>query len=267
MIISGLAFKVSVVPFHLWTPDVYQGVPTPIAAYFASVSKIAAMAVILRLASFISENAAPNAAPYILFIEAIALASIILGALGALMQTHLRRLFAYSSIAHMGYALIGVAVANANGLKSTTFYMIMYFIMTVGVFSTLMMLRHKEGETDIDRIDHLAGLIKTHPSLAVCLSFILFSLAGLPPLAGFFSKFYVLSAALDAKFYLLAFVGALVTVVSAYYYLRVVKVMWLDTPVCAYAPLPRRFVYLSWGAVTCLLIFLFLPGPFLNLLS
>lgn len=263
MISSGLAFKVSAVPFHMWTPDVYQGVSTPIAAFFASVSKIAAMAVILRLVSFMGEGPSP----YSWFMGGLAIASMIFGALGALMQTQLRRLFAYSSVAHMGYALIGVSVLNADGLKSTTFYMIMYFIMTVGVFAVLMMLRHQEGEADIDRIDHLAGLIKTHPSLAFCLSLLLFSLAGLPPLAGFFSKFYVLSAALQAKAYGLLFTGALVTVVSAYYYLRVVKVMWLDTPMCTYAPLPRRFAYLSWGAVACLLAFFLIPGPFLSLLS
>jgi NADH-quinone oxidoreductase subunit N len=264
MVIAGLAFKISAVPFHMWTPDVYEGVSTPIASFFASVSKIAAMAVILRLVSFLSGI---TSSPYPWFVGSMAAASMIFGALGALMQTHLRRFFAYSSIAHMGYALIGVSVLTVNGLKGTTFYMIMYFIMTVGIFATLMMLRHKEGGAEIDRIDHLAGLIKTQPHLALCLSFLLFSLAGLPPLAGFFAKFYVLSAALDGGLYTLAFIGAILTVVSAYYYLRMIKVMWLDTPVCTYAPLPRPFVYLSWGSVACLLAFFFLPEPFLKLLS
>lgn len=222
-IAAGVAFKISAVPFHMWTPDVYEGSPTPVAAFFASAPKMAAMAMTVRVFVGAFPGALHDWQQIILFIS---IASMALGAFAAIGQSNIKRLLAYSSIANMGYALVGLAAGTAAGVQGVMVYMAIYLATTLGAFACVLLMR-RDGKP-VEEISALAGLSRTNPWMAFALSMMMFSLAGIPPLAGFWAKFYVFLAAIDAKLYTLAIVGVVTSVVGAYYYLRLVKIMYFD---------------------------------------
>ena len=222
-ILVGLAFKVSAVPFHMWTPDVYEGSPTSITSYFAAVPKVAGLAVLIKFMFIPFSNILLEWQTIIIFIS---ITSMILGAVAAIGQTNLKRLLAYSSIGHMGYALAGVATGAIEGYKSSIVYIAIYVVMNIGVFSCLYLMK-KDGEYK-EKISDLSGISKKHPLLAISFLILLFSLAGIPPLGGFFAKFYVFSSVLEQEMYTLAIVGLLTTVISAVYYLKIIKTIYFD---------------------------------------
>ncbi|MET3590115.1 NADH-quinone oxidoreductase subunit N [Bartonella silvatica] len=228
-ILAGLAFKISAVPFHMWTPDVYEGAPTPITAFFASAPKVAAMALIIRVVvmTFMPLNSSDGAMPaWQQILVFMAITSMILGAFAAIGQSNIKRLMAYSSIGHMGYALVGLTAGDMVGIKSVILYMTIYLGMTLGSFAFILGMQSRHG--NVERIDDLAGLAKENPFMAIVMTIQLFSLAGIPPMAGFFGKWYTFSAAVHAGLTPLAVVGVIASVVGAFYYLRVIKVMWFD---------------------------------------
>ena len=222
-LISGLAFKVSAAPFHMWTPDVYEGAPTPVTAFFAAAPKLAGMALFSRVLVTSFPGTLEDWQPVIAL---IAIASMAIGAFSAIAQTNIKRLMAYSSIGHMGYALIGLAAGTSEGVSSVLVYMSIYVIMTIGAFACILMMRRRGGMTE--NISDLAGLTKTNMPLAIILTVLLFSLAGVPPMAGFFGKWYVFFAAVDAGLVWLAVAGVIASAISAFYYLRIVWFMWFD---------------------------------------
>ncbi|MCX5493164.1 NADH-quinone oxidoreductase subunit NuoN [Kaistia dalseonensis] len=232
LFIAGIAFKVSAVPFHMWTPDVYEGAPTPVTAFFAAAPKAAAMAMFVRA---LVGPFGPAIGEWQQVVTFIAIASMVLGAFAAIGQTNIKRLMAYSSIGHMGFALVGLAAGNEAGVQGVLIYMATYLAMTLGSFAVILSMRRngKMVETTAD----LAGMSRTHPVTAFIFAMLLFSLAGIPPLAGFFAKFYVFLAAIDAHLYALSVIGVLSSVVGAYYYLRLVKIMYFDEPVAAFEPM------------------------------
>jgi NADH-quinone oxidoreductase subunit N len=222
-VLSGLAFKISAVPFHMWTPDVYEGAPTPVTTFFASAAKMAAMAVMVR----ILVTAFPHiSAEWRQIVTFISIASMGLGAFAAIGQTNIKRLMAYSSIGHMGFALVGVAAGTVEGAQGVAVYMAVYLFMTLGTFAGILAMR-RDGEY-VETIEDLAGLSRTNPSMAFFLGAMMFSLAGIPPLGGFFAKYFVFTAAVNSGLYGLAVIGVLLSVVGAYYYLRIVKIMYFD---------------------------------------
>ncbi|OUX46265.1 MAG: NADH-quinone oxidoreductase subunit N [Candidatus Pelagibacter sp. TMED275] len=222
-ILVGLSFKISAVPFHMWAPDVYEGSPTTITLFFSVVPKIAALTVFIRFLYIPFIDLFQQWQSIIIFIS---IASMLLGSFAAIGQTNIKRLIAYSSIGHIGYALAGLAVGTNLGIQSSITYITIYLIMNLGFFSCLLML--KRNDTYYESIDDLSGLSKNHPILSLCLLVQLFSLAGIPPLAGFFAKFYIFIAVIEQSMYFLAIVGLLATVVSAFYYLRIIKVIYFD---------------------------------------
>jgi len=224
-IIVGLAFKISAVPFHMWTPDVYEGSPTSVTSFFALVPKIAALSVFIRFMYVPFVNVISQWQTIIIFLS---IASMILGAVAAIGQSNIKRLMAYSSIGHMGYALAGIAAGTNAGIQSTIIYLTIYLVMNLGAFGCIFMM--KRENIFYENINDLSGLSKNHPMLALSFLIILFSLAGIPPLAGFFAKFYVFMAVIEVKMYALAIIGLLTTVVSAFYYLRIIKVIYFDKP-------------------------------------
>jgi len=224
-IIVGLAFKVSAVPFHMWTPDVYEGSPTSVTSFFALVPKIAAISVFIRFMYVPFVNVISQWQTIIIFLS---IASMILGAVAAIGQSNIKRLMAYSSIGHMGYALAGIAAGTNSGIQSTIIYLVIYLVMNLGAFGCIFMM--KRENIFYEDINELSGLSKNHPMLALSFLIILFSLAGIPPLAGFFAKFYVFMAVIEVKMYALAVIGLVTTVVSAFYYLRIIKVIYFDKP-------------------------------------
>jgi len=224
-IIVGLAFKVSAVPFHMWTPDVYEGSPTSVTSFFALVPKIAALTVFIRFMYVPFINVISHWQTIIIFLS---IASMILGAVAAIGQSNIKRLMAYSSIGHMGYALAGLAPGTNAGIQSTIIYLTIYLVMNLGAFGCIFMM--KRENIFYENINDLSGLSKNHPMLALSFLIILFSLAGIPPLAGFFAKFYVFMAVIEVKMYALAIIGLVTTVISAFYYLRIIKVIYFDKP-------------------------------------
>ena len=224
-ILVGLAFKVSAVPFHMWTPDVYQESPTSVTSFFSVVPKIAGMAIFIKF-MYLPFGQIIDQWQYILVFMSIA--SMILGAVAAMAQTNLKRLMAYSSIGHMGYALAGIAAGSENGFKSTLVYISIYLVMNVGAFGCILLL--KRGGKYIEEINELSGISKNHPLLSLGLLIILFSLAGIPPLAGFFAKFYIFMSVIESEMFTLAIVGLITTVLSAFYYIRIIKIMYFDLP-------------------------------------
>ena len=224
-ILVGLAFKVSAVPFHMWAPDVYEGSPTSVTAFFAIVPKVAALTVFIRFLYVPFINLVDQWQMIIIFIS---IASMILGAVAAIGQTNLKRLMAYSAIGHMGYALAGLATGSNEGIQSTVIYLSIYLIMNLGIFSCIFMMKRKD--IFYEDIQDLSGLSKNHPIISICLLLLLFSLAGIPPLAGFFAKFYVFMAVIKVKMYTLAIIGLITTVISAFYYLRIIKTIYFDAP-------------------------------------
>ena len=229
---AGLCFKVSAVPFHMWTPDVYEGAPTPITAFFAASPKVAGIAIFIRAAIDAFPGIATQWQQILVF---VAIASMVLGAFAAIGQRNIKRLMAYSSIGHMGFALIGLAAGTAEGVQGVLVYMGIYVTMTLGTFAVILAMRRAEGP--VEEIADLSGLARTNPPMAFFLAMLLFSLAGIPPLAGFFAKFYVFLAAIKAGLYMLAVIGVLASVVGAYYYLLIVKIMYFDEAAKNFMPM------------------------------
>ena len=222
-ILVGLAFKISAVPFHMWAPDVYEGAPTSVTVFFATLPKVAALTVLIRFLYVPFGNMIDQWQMIVVFLS---IASMIFGAVAAIGQKNLKRLIAYSSIGHMGYALAGLSTGTNSGLQSSITYMSIYIFMNLSFFSCLFMLRRKNNY--FENLEDLSGLSKKHPLLAFCFLVALFSLAGIPPLAGFFAKFYVFMAVIEEKMYFLAVVGLLSTVIAAFYYLRIIKIIYFD---------------------------------------
>ena len=245
-LISGMAFKVSAVPFHMWTPDVYEGSPTPVTAFFAAAPKVAAMAVFVRVMHDAFGGAVAQWQQVIVFIS---IASMVLGAFAAIGQNNIKRLLAYSSIGHMGYALVGLAAGTQSGVRGVVIYMAIYMIMTLGAFACVIYMRQRG--TAVERISDLSGLGRNDSVMAFVFAMLMFSLAGIPPLAGFFGKYFVFLAAIDAKMYTLAVIGVLASVVSAFYYLRVVKIIYFDEPADEFdvAPMEIRVIAIAAGVM------------------
>ena len=259
-ILVGLAFKVSAVPFHMWTPDVYEGAPTSITSYFAVVPKVAGLALLIKFMFIPFSNILLEWQTIIIFIS---IASMILGAVAAMVQKNLKRLLAYSSIGHIGYALAGVATGVISGYQSAIIYISIYVIMNIGAFSCLYLLK-KDGQYK-ENISDLSGISKKHPVLAISFLVILFSLAGVPPLGGFFAKFYVFVAVLEQQMYTLAIIGLVTTVMSAFYYLKIIKTIYFDDNVITFDPARNKFAQLSI-ILSCgiLLTFFLYPSVFNN---
>ena len=222
-ILVGLAFKISAVPFHMWAPDVYEGSPTSVTLFFTMVPKIAALTVFIRFLYVPFLNLIDQWQIILIFLS---IASMLFGAIAAIGQTNLKRLIAYSSIGHVGYTLAGVATGSNDGIQSSVIYITIYILMNLGLFSCLLMM--KRNNKYFEDIEDLSGLSKNHPLMSLSLLVILFSLAGIPPLAGFFAKFYIFKSVLEQSMYFLAIVGLLSTVVAAFYYLRIIKIMYFD---------------------------------------
>jgi NADH-quinone oxidoreductase subunit N len=258
-LLAGLAFKMSVVPFHMWTPDVYEGAPTPVTTFFASAPKVAAVAIATRVIITAFPGALAQWQQVIVF---MALASMTLGSFAAIAQNNIKRLMAYSSIGHMGFALVGLAAGTQAGVEGVITYMAIYMVMTLGAFAAILSMR-VDGRP-VEQINDLAGLSRNDPPMAFFLAMLMFSLAGVPPLAGFFAKFYVFMAAVEAHLYWLAVLGILTSAVSAYYYLRIVKIMYFDEPGKAFdeSTFTQRTV-LALGALA-MLLFWVNPSPLIR---
>ncbi|HYD05114.1 MAG TPA: NADH-quinone oxidoreductase subunit NuoN [Reyranella sp.] len=258
----GFCFKISAVPFHMWTPDVYEGAPTPVTAFFASATKAAAIAMFVRVTIVAFPAITEQWQQIVVF---VAIASMALGSFAAIGQKNLKRLMAYSSIGHMGFALVGLAAGTAEGVQGVLIYMTIYVAMTLGTFAVILAMR-RDGKL-VESIADLSGLARTHPTQAFFLGALLFSLAGIPPLAGFFAKFYVFLAAIKAGLYVLAVLGVVTSVVGAYYYLAIVKVMYFDAPLKAFAPMPYSLrLVLAVGGLINLLFFVY-PAPLIDAAS
>jgi NADH-quinone oxidoreductase subunit N len=251
---AGLCFKVSAVPFHMWTPDVYEGAPTPVTAFFAAAPKVAAIAVFVRAAVVAFPTVAVQWQQILVF---VAIASMALGAFAAIGQRNIKRLMAYSSIGHMGYALVGLAAGTAEGVQGVVVYMSIYVAMTLGTFACILAMRR--GDRMVEEIADLKGLARTKPAMAFFLAMLLFSMAGVPPLAGFFAKFYVFLAAIKAGLYTLAVIGVLASVVGAYYYLMIIKAMYFDEPEGQLETMPGELKAVL--GVTGLFVLLFFAWP------
>ncbi|MGF0536416.1 NADH-quinone oxidoreductase subunit NuoN [Agrobacterium sp. ES01] len=256
-VLAGIAFKISAVPFHMWTPDVYEGAPTPVTAFLAAAPKVGAMAILVRLVIGAFE---PIFAEWQQIIVFISIASMVLGSVAAIGQRNIKRLMAYSSIGHMGYALVGLAAGSKTGVTGVIIYMTIYMAMTLGTFACIMAMRQKEGG-NVENVDDLAGLSTTKPFMAVILTALMFSLAGIPPLAGFFGKYFVFVAAIEAKLYALAIIGVLSSVIGAFYYLRVVKVMWFDDATMEFARIAGELRLVFGLSGIFVLGYLFFGGP------
>ena len=258
-ILVGLAFKVSAVPFHMWTPDVYEGAPTSITSYFAVVPKVAGLAVLIKFMLIPFSKILLEWQTIIIFIS---IASMILGAVAAIGQKNIKRLLAYSSIGHIGYALAGVATGVISGYQSAIVYISIYVIMNIGAFSCLYLLK-KDGEYK-ESISDLSGISKKHPILAISFLVILFSLAGIPPLGGFFAKFFVFTAVLEQKMFALAIIGLLTTVISAFYYLKIIKTIYFDDSLITFDVAKNKFAKLSILISCSILLTFFLYPSVLN---
>ena len=258
-ILVGLAFKVSAVPFHMWTPDVYEGAPTSITSYFAAVPKVAGLAVLIKFMLIPFSNILTEWQTIIIFIS---IASMILGAIAAIGQKNIKRLLAYSSIGHIGYALAGVATGVISGYQSAIVYITIYVIMNIGAFSCLYLLK-KNGEYK-ENISDLSGISKKQPILAFSFLIILFSLAGIPPLGGFFAKFYIFTSVLEQKMYTLAIIGLLTTVISAFYYLKIIKTIYFDDSLITYDTTKNKIAQLSILISCSILLTFFLYPSILN---
>ena len=258
-ILVGLAFKVSAVPFHMWTPDVYEGAPTSITSYFAVVPKVAGLALLIKFMFIPFSKILLEWQTIIIFIS---IASMILGAVAAMVQNNFKRLLAYSSIGHIGYALAGVATGAVSGYQSTIVYISIYVIMNIGAFSCLYLLK-KDGQYK-ENISDLSGISKKNPLLAISLLIILFSLAGVPPLGGFFAKFYVFVSVLEKEMYALAIIGLLTTVMSAFYYLKIIKTIYFDDSVITFESSKNRTAQISIFTSCIILVTFFLYPSVLN---
>jgi NADH-quinone oxidoreductase subunit N len=255
----GFCFKISAVPFHMWTPDVYEGAPTPVTAFFAAAPKVAGIAIFVRATVVAFPGITHEWQQIVVFVS---IASMALGAFAAIGQRNIKRLMAYSSIGHMGFALVGLAAGTAEGVQGVLVYMSIYVAMTLGTFAVILSMR-RDGKF-VENIADLAGLSRTHPTMAFFLAMLLFSLAGIPPLAGFFAKFYVFLAAIKAGLYVLAVIGVLTSVVGAFYYLTIVKIMYFDEPAQSFQSMPvlLRLVLGVSGLIN--ILFFAYPAPLLG---
>ena len=259
-VLAGLAFKISAVPFHMWTPDVYEGAPTPVTAFFAVAPKIAAIALFVR--TMIGPFGELHD-QWQQIVVLISILSMLLGAFAAIWQTNIKRLLAYSSIGHVGYALIGLAAGTKGGIQGIGIYMAIYLAMNVGTFCCVLTMR-RQGRM-VENIGDLAGLSRSRPLLAASLGVFMFSMAGIPPLAGFFGKLYIFLAAIDAELYALAIIGVLSSVVAAFYYVRIVKIMYFDEPAEAFErPIGREIAALIAVAGLFVVLFVFFPSPIVD---
>ena len=256
---AGFCFKVSAVPFHMWTPDVYEGAPTPVTAFFASAPKIAAIAMFVRVPVTAFPAITPQWQQIVVF---VAIASMALGSFAAIGQKNIKRLMAYSSIGHMGFALVGLAAGTPEGVQGVVVYMAIYLAMTLGTFACILTMR-RNGQA-VENISDLAGLARTNAPLAFLLAMLFFSLAGIPPLAGFFAKYYVFLAAINANLYTLAVLGVLASVVGAYYYLAVIKTMYFDEPAGAFEPMPGALKGVLAVSGLFVIFYCVAPGPLVS---
>ena len=262
-ILVGLAFKISAVPFHMWAPDVYEGSPTSVTLFFTMVPKIAALTVFIRFLYVPFLNLIDQWQMIIIFLS---IASMLFGAIAAIGQTNIKRLIAYSSIGHIGYTLAGLATGSNEGIQSSIIYISIYIIMNLALFSCLLML--KRNNQYYEEIGDLSGLSKNHPLLSLSLLIILFSLAGIPPLAGFFAKFYIFKAVLEQSMYFLAIVGLLSTVVAAFYYLRIIKIIYFDKEKEKYDQDHNMWLKFSLTFSTILILFYFIfPSQLIDVVS
>jgi NADH-quinone oxidoreductase subunit N len=259
---AGFCFKVSAVPFHMWTPDVYEGAPTPVTAFFAAAPKVAGIAMFVRAAVAAFPGITAQWQEIVVFVS---IASMLLGSFAAIGQRNIKRLMAYSSIGHMGFALVGLAAGSSQGVQGVLMYMAIYLTMTLGVFAVILSMRRSTGM--VESIDQLAGLARTHPTMAFFLAMLLFSMAGVPPLAGFFAKFYVFLAAIQAGLYALAVIGVLASVVGAYYYLAIVKIMYFDEPAEGFVPMPEELKLVLAVCGLFNVLFFVYPAPLVGVAS
>ncbi|MEN0041523.1 MAG: NADH-quinone oxidoreductase subunit NuoN [Pseudomonadota bacterium] len=255
-VLAGIAFKISAVPFHMWTPDVYEGAPTPVTAFFSAAPKIAAMAMLVRVVYGAFE---PAVADWQQIITFIAIASMGLGAFAAIGQTNIKRLMAYSSIANMGFALVGLAAGSQEGVSGVVLYLIIYMGMTLGAFACILAMRRTDGM--VEDITDLAGLSRTNPMMALALTIFMFSLAGIPPLAGFWAKYFVFLAAIQSELYVLSVIGVLASVVGAFYYIRIVKIMWFDDGEPAFVPMAGELKAVGTISAVFTLLYVLVAGP------
>jgi NADH-quinone oxidoreductase subunit N len=253
---AGFCFKISAVPFHMWTPDVYEGAPTPITAFFAAAPKVAGIAMFVRTTIVAFPGILTQWQQIVVF---VAIASMALGAFAAIGQRNIKRLMAYSSIGHMGFALVGLAAGTQEGVQGVLVYMAIYITMTLGAFACILSMR-REGQM-VEDIADLAGLARTKPTMAFFFAMLLFSLAGVPPLAGFFAKFYVFLAAIKAGLFTLAVIGVVTSVVGAYYYLAIVKTMYFDEPAKPFEPMPHELKAVLGATGLFNLLFFVYPSP------
>ncbi|WP_427450307.1 NADH-quinone oxidoreductase subunit NuoN [Litorimonas sp. WD9-15] len=254
-LLCGLAFKISAAPFHMWTPDVYEGSPTPVTGFFAAAPKLAAMAIIARL---ITVPFGDIIGQWQQVIVVLAVLSMVVGALGAIVQTNIKRLMAYSSIANMGYALVPLAAASVAGVQGMLVFMTIYVITVIGVFATILQMRLRNGM--VEQISDLSGLSKTNPGMAISFTILMFSLIGIPPLLGFFGKLYAFLPAFEAGLAWLAIVALVASVIGAFYYLRLVKVMWFDEPTREFVRAPRTVRVITIVSVLLIFPLLIIPG-------
>ncbi len=255
-VLAGLCFKISAVPFHMWTPDVYEGAPTPVTAFFATAPKIAAIALLMRV---LAGPFGDMAGQWQQVIYVASLGSMLLGAFAALTQKNIKRLMAYSSIGHVGYALMGLTVANDVGFRGVLVYMAIYLVMNLGTFAVLVAMR-RNGKS-LEQVEDLAGLGRTDPAMALWMAIFMFSMAGVPPMAGFFGKLYVFLAAVQEGFWFLAIVGVFTSVVGSYYYLRIVKVMYFDAAAAPMDARPAGVTVVMAGTGLLTLLFFLFPAP------
>ncbi|NMN68107.1 NADH dehydrogenase subunit N [Candidatus Pelagibacter ubique] len=262
-ILVGLAFKISAVPFHMWAPDVYEGSPTSVTLFFATVPKVAALTVFIRFLYVPFINMIDQWQPIIIFLS---IASMIFGAIAAIGQNNLKRLVAYSSIGHIGYTLAGLSVATNEGIQASIIYISIYMVMNLGLFSCLFMM--KRNDQFFETIEDLSGLSKNHPILSLSFLVILFSLAGIPPLAGFFAKFYIFKSVIEQSMYFLAIVGLLSTVIAAFYYLKIIKVIYFDKEKEKYDTDHSTWLKVSLAISTLLILLYFIfPSKIVEIVS
>ena len=262
-ILVGLAFKISAVPFHMWAPDVYEGSPTTVTLFFTIVPKVAALTVFIRFLYVPFLNLIDQWQTILVFLS---VASMLFGAIAAIGQTNLKRLIAYSSIGHVGYALAGLATGSNDGIQNSVIYIMIYILMNLGLFSCLLMMRRNNEY--FENIDDLSGLSKNHPLLSISLLVILFSLAGIPPLAGFFAKFYIFKSVIEQSMYFLAIVGLLSTVIAAFYYLRIIKIIYFDQEKEKFDKNHNTWLRFSLTLSTILILFYFIfPSEIIEIVS
>ena len=255
----GLAFKISAVPFHMWTPDVYEGAPTPVTALFAAAPKVAAMALMVRTLTVAFPGTAPAWQQIVVFIS---IASMLLGSFAAIGQSNFKRLMAYSSIGHVGFALVGLAANNSEGAQGVLIYMAIYLVMTLGTFACILAMRRSDGP--VEDIEELSGLAENNLGMAFALGMLMFSMAGIPPLAGFWGKFYVIAAAVKANMFPLAVVAVLASVVSAFYYLRIVIIMFVREPKEKFRQIDGKVGTIMALATIFVLFFIVYPSPLVD---